>query len=194
MFWPFWGANFFFFAKVPQKWSSFLKKIHCIFRYNRGGSNPMWHLSLFFWRRPLWTIPFGDKSCHIFNRFSHYYVRFLFFTVSTSIMNLFLAISYKPPLRGIGYNVYVYLDFEVPEHHIRVHNKFPFAPHLLSPTASSQKVALHLLLASPNTYRSEHEKRIKVDLQLIGSSPALIKLSLIFPKWSRTSIIGKKIR
>ena len=31
VFRPFWGAKFFFFAKVPQYWSSFLKKIHCIF-------------------------------------------------------------------------------------------------------------------------------------------------------------------
>ena len=31
------GGKNFFFAKVPQWWSSFLKKIHCIFRYIRGG-------------------------------------------------------------------------------------------------------------------------------------------------------------
>ena len=31
------GAKFFFLAKVPQKWSSFFKKIHCIFVTLGGG-------------------------------------------------------------------------------------------------------------------------------------------------------------
>ena len=37
VFRPFWGATKFSFAKVHHYWSSFLKKIHCIFRYIRGG-------------------------------------------------------------------------------------------------------------------------------------------------------------
>ena len=50
MFWPFWGAKKIFFAKVPQYWSSFLKKYIVFFVILGGGrgSNPIWHLSYFF--------------------------------------------------------------------------------------------------------------------------------------------------
>ena len=37
MFWLFWGAKISFFAKVPQKWSSFFLKNTLFFRYIRGG-------------------------------------------------------------------------------------------------------------------------------------------------------------
>ena len=54
------GGKNFFFAKVPQWWSSFLKKIHCIFRYIRGGEgggqtgcNKCYIFFFdFFWRLP----------------------------------------------------------------------------------------------------------------------------------------------
>ena len=52
------GGKFFFVAKVPKKWSSFFKKIHCIFRHIRRGVKPdMTFVPFFFLKASLTYLP-----------------------------------------------------------------------------------------------------------------------------------------
>ena len=66
------GAKNTFFQIVLQQWSSFRKKIHCIFRYNRGGgSDPNVTLDVFLQKCGAFVLIRQEKA-GIFQSSSYY--------------------------------------------------------------------------------------------------------------------------
>ena len=55
---------------MPQYWSSFLKKIHCIFRHIRGGGQTRYDIChIFFLKASLNILPFFTLFCYLLSFF-----------------------------------------------------------------------------------------------------------------------------